>query len=478
MFKSAQDYITVIITRDFVHTALISLTNKTAEVKSFSEVMLEEGIIEDGVVYRGDALADSIKDAISQLETKGRLKVWLAVPDNKVLISNSHSIEKLEKKYDVTLDELSILKSDNGLTAIKKDYINSYLNTVIKAGYEVQSVFPIASCVQSAIKSKIAGNTLVFYPFGTSKLKFFLVNDRGVLMNSVMGHNILDKDKNLEKGLKEIETFAISQGTVDAISKAISISNDENDEVGELLPNVEFEYIKKDQDEIDNVPFLVIKGLIKKASTQQKGFTIDDPDLKKPVVQSKSVKVVSTEPKREVKSNGGGSNGNGNNMKVGVIATVLTLLVLTLIGILVLALVNNKKQSSNSSDIATVSKIPTVTPTPTATAAPTPTATPTPTPTPVAQQLDQFSVAVLNGNGIAGDSQKVKQAILAKGFKNVQTNNASNFNYSTTEVLVKPNADQAGDTIVALLKDAYLYIAKKPAPAGQVSDIVVILGAK
>ena len=476
MFKTAQEYIALIVTRDFVQAALIEVANKTAEIKLFAETLLEEGIVEDGVIYHQDGLTDAIKQCVNQLNVKGKPKVWLAIPDNKVIISLSDSLKDIEKKYDIPQEDLASFKVDNGVNALKKENLDGYIYSVQQAGFTVTGAFPIASCVYGTLKKVIAEDSLILYPFESSKLKFFIVNDKGITLNSVHGLNTIVKNRDLEKGINEIETFASNEGLLKKIDKIIYVANDDSEDLSDMLPHYDLSYIKRDQEEIENFPFLIIKGLIKKINTQQKGFLSANsgksaaayvPIPAAAVTAAKATKIEDIDDREEIS--------RGKSIRLGIVATVLTLLVLVLIGILIYALLNAHK-SVLGDDVSSVTPVPTVNNAPTAT--PLPTATPTPLPTPTAVPYETYSVVVLNGNGIVGDSEKVRQFLISKGFKNVQRDNAANFDYTSTIVSIKSTADSAGDYVVSLLTGSYKNVTKKTAPAAQTSDIVITLGAK
>lgn len=74
-----------------------------------------------------------------------------------------------------------------------------------------------------------------------------------------------------------------------------------------------------------------------------------------------------------------------------------------------------------------------------ATPTPTPTNSPSPTPTPDLSNLDRSTLAVqvLNGSGVAGTAGKMKDLLEEKGYTVENTGNADNYDYETTEILVK-----------------------------------------
>jgi len=109
-----------------------------------------------------------------------------------------------------------------------------------------------------------------------------------------------------------------------------------------------------------------------------------------------------------------------------------------------------------------------------------PTATPTPlppTPTPtITINRKEVKVKILNGSGVKGKASEVKDVLKNKGYEDILTGNADNFDYTTTEVQIKKSKPNLADAIKNDLKD------NVPAPKitdlseKEASDIIVIFG--
>ncbi|MFN4212347.1 MAG: LytR C-terminal domain-containing protein [Microgenomates group bacterium] len=114
--------------------------------------------------------------------------------------------------------------------------------------------------------------------------------------------------------------------------------------------------------------------------------------------------------------------------------------------------------------------LPTATPTPTVT----PTATATPTPS---FKKEELKIKVLNGSGVRGKAGQVKEILKDKGYGEVLTDNADNFDYKVTQINVKKDKTQAASFIQNDLKDY------TPAPKigelseKEIADVVIIIGA-
>lgn len=116
------------------------------------------------------------------------------------------------------------------------------------------------------------------------------------------------------------------------------------------------------------------------------------------------------------------------------------------------------------------------------TAAPTAAPLPTPTPTPEIKK-DVIKVKILNGSGTPGKAGVVKAVMKEKGYQDISTDNADNFDYVTTEIAVKKGKEYLGSFIKAELsdyaKDAKITVlaeADKKTPGLVEPDVVVTVG--
>lgn len=108
-------------------------------------------------------------------------------------------------------------------------------------------------------------------------------------------------------------------------------------------------------------------------------------------------------------------------------------------------------------------------------ATPTPSSTPTPTPTPAFKRED-LKIKVLNGSGTAGKASEMKEILKKRGYNEIITANADNFDYKLTEIQVKKSKSQATEMIKEDLKD-YLTAFKETALSEtETADVVLILG--
>lgn len=109
-----------------------------------------------------------------------------------------------------------------------------------------------------------------------------------------------------------------------------------------------------------------------------------------------------------------------------------------------------------------------------ATPTPIPTATPTPTPS---FKKEELKVQVLNGGGIAGKATDVKEILSDKGYQDIITGNADNFDYEKSEIQVKKSKSQAAQMLVTDLKDYVTSPTETTLDEDDTADIVFIIGA-
>ena len=110
------------------------------------------------------------------------------------------------------------------------------------------------------------------------------------------------------------------------------------------------------------------------------------------------------------------------------------------------------------------------------TATPTPAPTVTPTPTPAFAKED-LKIQVLNGGGVAGKATDVKQILTDKGYLDIITGNADNFDYTKTELQVKKSKSQAYSIVASDLKDYVTSPTQSTLAEDETADVILIIGA-
>ena len=110
-------------------------------------------------------------------------------------------------------------------------------------------------------------------------------------------------------------------------------------------------------------------------------------------------------------------------------------------------------------------------------AKPTPTAvlTATLTPTPSFKKAD-LKIKVLNGSGTAGKASEMKDILTKKGYGEIITGNADNYDYVTTEVQVKKTFSQVSSMLKIDLKDYLSTFKQSVLDATSTADLIIIIG--
>jgi len=110
---------------------------------------------------------------------------------------------------------------------------------------------------------------------------------------------------------------------------------------------------------------------------------------------------------------------------------------------------------------------------PVKTISPTPTVLPTPTPS---FKKEDLKIKVLNGSGTVGKATQVKDILKNKGYQEILTGNADNFDYKQSEVQVKKSKLEAVGMLKADLKDYTSSIKQTVLDEKEAADVVFIIG--
>ncbi len=106
---------------------------------------------------------------------------------------------------------------------------------------------------------------------------------------------------------------------------------------------------------------------------------------------------------------------------------------------------------------------------------PSPSPLPSPTPTP-AFKKENLKIQVLNGSGIAGKASEMKDILKKKGYGEIITGNADNFDYKITEIQVKKDKVAASNMIKDDLKDYLSTFKETTLDDKKTPDIIIIIG--
>ncbi len=110
---------------------------------------------------------------------------------------------------------------------------------------------------------------------------------------------------------------------------------------------------------------------------------------------------------------------------------------------------------------------------------PTPTVKPTtvPSPTPIPSfKKEDLKIKVLNGSGTKGMATEVKDLLADKGYGEILTGNADNFDYTKTEIQVKKEYENATNWLKTDLKENVSAPKISTLEEDQAADIILIIG--
>lgn len=126
---------------------------------------------------------------------------------------------------------------------------------------------------------------------------------------------------------------------------------------------------------------------------------------------------------------------------------------------------------------STIQPTETPTSTPSGTIKPTNTVTPTTRPTSGAVKVaTDLNLQVLNGSGAVGVAGEVRDYLAGKGYKNIETGNADNFDYKNITIKIKTSRQEFLTDIQTTLKDKYTLADSGTLSSDSSYDAVVIVG--
>lgn len=105
----------------------------------------------------------------------------------------------------------------------------------------------------------------------------------------------------------------------------------------------------------------------------------------------------------------------------------------------------------------------------------TPTSLPSSTPTP-ALKKEEIKIKILNGSGTPGKASEVRDLLKEKGYQELLTGNADNFDYTKSELQVKKNHTTAADLLKADLKENVASFKQSLLAEDETADIILIIG--
>ncbi len=110
---------------------------------------------------------------------------------------------------------------------------------------------------------------------------------------------------------------------------------------------------------------------------------------------------------------------------------------------------------------------------------PTPAATEEPEASPSAEvSLADYNVQILNGSGVAGEAGVVEDLLLDAGFEDIETGNASSYDYTDTEVQVKEGTPKAVFEAIEEALGDYTVVEGDSLDEDSDFDVIVVVGER
>lgn len=102
---------------------------------------------------------------------------------------------------------------------------------------------------------------------------------------------------------------------------------------------------------------------------------------------------------------------------------------------------------------------------------------PTATPEPEEVAVEDYAIQVLNGSGIAGEAGVVQGLLDSAGFEEIETGNASSFDFTDTEVRMKASVEEAVFNVIRDALSNYSVVQGDTLSDDSDYDIVVTVGS-
>jgi archaellum component FlaG (FlaF/FlaG flagellin family) len=529
MFSLNKTVVCLEFSKTTVFCALAQISGRKVDIIAIDTIHIESGILEEGIIYDIPHLEQIVKNLITSVsKTHNKIDAaWIAVPDNKVLItkfdilkdkkgiSEENLHKTIEEKFNFSASKLLLINRpihelNNRVfylsNAIRIEHLEPFFQLFDSLDIPVESVFPTFHCIYEDLKSHFTAPSLLLYP-NEKGFKFFLADENGVHLESVWGHNVIEFNENFDKAIDEIVQYAKQSKEVALGIKQILVVESphyDSEAVQTYLQKtrINFNWISIPQDENNFNPInvVVLKGLLKAAMTQDfnKGFLEDQiahefertkpiPTMIKTMSLSQESEDSDYNPSYTTPMTRNTVTRSEENMENRWNRKVIIASVLLAAGILGLLTYAGTKLSARISK-KTTGEVSDVTPVPTANNTPEPTATPEATPTPVTSptpttpsvaplEKKDVKVLVLNGNNKTGEAGKINTIIKNAGFTTEAPGNNPTKNVPSTTVTYKdPRAEALAQEVAKLIEPSYPS-AKAVLDANATKDILVVLGA-
>ncbi len=320
MFSFNKTVVCVEFSKTSVFCALAQISGRKVDIIAIDSIQIESGILEEGVIYDVPHLQQIVKNLVTSV-SKSQNKIdaaWLAIPDNKVLITkfevekdkkgiNEYELHKaIEEKFNFSASKLFLINRPIHelnrkvfflTNAIRIDNLEPFMELFEPLNIPVESIFPTFQCIYEDLKEQFVGPTLLLHP-ADKGFKFFLADSNGVHLESVWGHNVIEFNENFDKAIDEVVQYAKqSKETALGVKKIYVIESPkfDSDLVQSYLQRtgIDFSWIPSGGSEdagYDPISVVTLKGLIKAcmASDFNQGFLmpqvtqIDDKQLTPP----------------------------------------------------------------------------------------------------------------------------------------------------------------------------------------------------
>lgn len=459
---------------------------------AFYQKEFQAKLIEEGKIANVDIIASAIREALTSLpSTAAKDKdITLILPQQSFTfmrtdmpvdiapsVLNSYIREKARTQLSINIDDYwsdYLLQENNSKKQILFYGIEKALTDTFRQPFTLLDMQITAVIPESLAYFKLFEKTLrkdkkenIFYvSYNKNILSGYVYDSHGLLENEKWIHE-LKEGENVQEILKQ---KAIDYELSGKKLNRLILSGPESESVRQdtftkqvgvwtnplkrIIPNFYQEYVKiLGGSEEKSLPFLEYDACIGTfiLGQENKEFSMIGKSNKMPKIND-TVAAVASVPKK---------------IPVKLILLFAGSFIGAFILLYLLSKANLQAMKINLPFMNFASPTPTVTPT---------LPPPTPTPTPAIARSD-VKIKILNGSGISGKANEVKELLKEKGYEEILTGNADSFDYDKTEIQIKK--DKAGDlkTLIAQdVKDNTSTPTYSDLDEDEAADIVIIVG--
>jgi len=459
---------------------LVEKSGNSYDVIGGGIVEVPAGTIEAGTIKSYDEIKEKVKSLIGSVTEAKSYQVDILLDEEASFLKIIKETKEKDILEDPKIQEgvpyplkgsfstLRLLKNkDIQLVATPRELISRYQKLFREIGLEVESIFPEPVVFLPFIEKSLRPTLVISVEDG--HVLFVVSAESGIFFSTTkrFKENVFDK-KVLAGWIKEIIEQEIKPLSPKLDFEALVFGGNENEIFEELQTskilvrtlNIKLRKVSPQLTDIENYKKLIITA----------GLSKHIPGFHVKGIQPASVVTPSNLP--------------GINLKF-VLIGILSLIIVASIVWSAPKLASLIQPTRNADPIPAVSNQPQPTATPSAQATSSAKKEETQEKPKVEEKKEEpkpvlkrssLKIEVLNGNGIPGTASDSTIFIKGKGYKVTSTGNATNFNYTKTEIRLKKSKEDYREILTKDLSNRYTIVSGTSLGESSPFDVQVIIG--